>query len=85
MEFIPLIPEKHDAEKKPNVCNGEEPLLQKLNEVDKQAPAQQLNGNAKPVQNGVHSDKVNENANDQTQFQPISPKLSRYSPVSALI
>lgn len=102
VEFIPLIPEKHDTDKKVNRCNGdepritEEPLLQKLTEVenenesaatksldDKQSPAQQLNGNAKPIQNGVHPDKVDDGADkDQRQFQPISPKPSRYSPVS---
>ncbi|XP_031620447.1 protein windpipe-like [Contarinia nasturtii] len=88
VEFIPLIPDKHDQEKKTNLCNGEEPLLQKLNEdkdIKSEAtptmPTQQLNGNAKHVPNGVHSDKINDNANDQKQFQPISPKPSRYSPV----
>ncbi|XP_055315959.1 protein windpipe [Sitodiplosis mosellana] len=100
VEFIPLIPEKHDPERKTNLCNGEEPLLQKLTEVenenettddgkqkaaadDKQPAngnAQQLNGNAKPVQNGVHPGNDDNAANDP-QFQPISPKPSRYSPV----
>lgn len=108
VEFIPLIPEKHDPERKSNLCNGEEPLLQKLTEVDNEnettddgkqkangtddkqpaanGNAQQLNGNAKPVQNGVHPPANDDNAaNDsQRQFQPISPKPSRYSPVSKL-
>lgn len=101
-EFIPLIPEKHDGDKKGNLCNGEEPLLQKLTEVEnenddgnvkkgdnkQQTPTQQLNGNAKPIQNGVQNglhpeNKSDDNAvNDQRQYQPISPKPSRYSPVS---
>lgn len=95
VEFIPLIPEKHSQEKKPNICNGEEPLLQKLNEVGnendanddvrdgkgKQAPAQQLNGVAKPKE--VHSDKSDDKpAYEHPQSQPISPKNSRYSPVN---
>lgn len=104
VEFIPLIPDKHDPEKKANVCNGEEPLLQKLTEVEnenephedhhkkttddnkQQTPTQQLNGNAKPVQNGVHADKIDDNnlVNDQRQYQSISPKPSRYSPVSVM-
>lgn len=92
MEFIPLIPEKHALDAKTNGdhrCNGDEPLLQKLNEADnendttdhttKVSDNQQLNGNAKPVQNGGHPDN-----NDQQQFQPISPKPSRYSPVNIL-
>lgn len=101
VEFIPLIPEKnHESDKKPNACNGgDEPLLQKLNENDTtddatkipdDTPQQQqqqqqphLNGNAKPVQNGVHPDKIDDN--DQRQFQPISPKPSRYSPVSSVL
>lgn len=111
VEFIPLIPDKHDPEKKtPNKCNGEEPLLQKLTEVENEhepnhangngigakkandatqqqhAPSNthQLNGNAKPVQNGVNaaSAPTQPDENDQRQYQPISPKPSRYSPVS---
>lgn len=113
VEFIPLI----DPEKRAtiNKCNGEEPLLQKLTEVEnehepnnhangngigakkandgtQQAPpnTHQLNGNAKPVQNGTAAaapppqlDGYKSMAeNDQRQFQPISPKPSRYSPVS---
>lgn len=94
VEFIPLIPDKHESDKKQTMCNGEEPLLQKLTEVenendnnepnvdDKQNPVKQLNGNAKPIQNGVHS---NPDKNDeQKEFQPISPKPSRYSPVSLM-
>lgn len=102
VEFIPLIPEKHEHPEK-KLCNGEEPLLQKLTEVenqrepnedgkqkaandDKQQHAngtpQQLNGNAKPIQNGVHPADDNSVNDPQTQFQPISPKPSRYSPVS---
>lgn len=97
VEFIPLIPDKNDGDKKPNLCNGEEPLLQKLTEVeneneprdDDRHQTQQSNGNAKPVrngvQNGLHPDnKSDDNAvhDDQRQYQPISPKPSRYSPVS---
>lgn len=101
IEFIPLIPEKHALDAKTNGdhrCNGDEPLLQKLNEADnendttdhttkvpdnQQTPTQQLNGNAKPVQNGGHPD--NNAINDQRQYQPISPKPSRYSPVNILM
>lgn len=97
VEFIPLIPEKHAADKKNNLMNAQEPLLQKLSEAeneqsgdsgtgkdepDLQVPSQQPNGNATPLQqNGVH--KENGNAvDDNKQYQPISPKTSRYSPVS---
>lgn len=104
-EFIPLIPEKHEGDKKGNLCNGEEPLLQKLTEVEnenddgnakksdnkQQTPTQQLNGSAKPipngVQNGLHPDNKSDDntVNDQRQYQPISPKASRYSPVSIFV
>lgn len=114
VEFIPLI----DPEKKAqiNKCNGEEPLLHKLTEVEHEhepnhaaangngiaggvkkandglqqqtAPTHQLNGNAKPIANGTATEPTPVDSNkstdehDQPQFQPISPKPSRYSPVS---
>lgn len=94
VEFIPLIPENHEHDKKINLCNGEEPLLQKLTEVEnengdvKKTNDKHLNGNAKPVQNGVQNGLHPENniddkaVKDQRQHQSISPKPSRYSPVS---
>lgn len=101
VEFIPLI----DPEKKAAVtaavhtkCNGEEPLLHKLTEVDSEREpnlangngTHQLNGNIKPVPNGINAvpatqlDNNNQSPaeSDQRQFQSISPKPSRYSPVS---
>lgn len=101
VEFIPLIPEKHaNADKKNNLFNAQEPLLQKLaeenepngdsvngkDETDLQVPSQQLNGNATtPLQpNGVH--KENGNAIDEKKpYQSVSPKPSRYSPVSDFV
>lgn len=99
VEFIPLIdPEKKAAVTAAvhnNKCNGgEEPLLQKLTEVENDREpnlangngTHQLNGNAKPVSNGINtaqpdSNNKSTNENDQRQFQSISPKPSRYSPV----
>lgn len=93
-EFIPLIPGRLPVDKENNLCNAQEPLLKKLAEGDnneavpKSTPTDtdqtdlqtpntdeiRPNGNATvavPLQNG---------GND---FQPISPKPSRYSPVRA--
>lgn len=101
VEFIPLIPEKHATDKKTNLANAEEPLLQKLSEAENendqssdslkvtnepQTATKQMNGNAKPLQNGLHDEKVNCNGNgdEYKKFPSISPKPSRYSPVSEI-
>lgn len=101
VEFIPLIPEKHATDKKTNLANAEEPLLQKLSEAENendqsgdslketnepQTASKQMNGNAKPLQNGLHDEKINSNGtgDEHTKFQSISPKPSRYSPVSEI-
>lgn len=101
VEFIPLIPEKHATDKKTNLANAEEPLLQKLSEAENendqsgeslnetnepQTATKQMNGNAKPLQNGLYDEKVNSNGtgDEHKKFQSISPKPSRYSPVSEI-
>lgn len=101
VEFIPLIPGKHATDKKTNLANAEEPLLQKLSEAENendqsgdslnetnepQTATKQMNGNAKPLQNGLHDEKVNSNGtgDEHKKFQSISPKPSRYSPVSEI-
>lgn len=94
-EFIPLIPGRYPVDKENNLCNAQEPLLKKLTESDAESNpsandtqeepktdenAKQQNGTVAagvPIQNGIHKDD-----NADRPFHSISPKPSRYSPVS---
>lgn len=92
-EFIPLIPGRYPGDKENNLHNAQEPLLKKLTENDNESnpshdeskldeDTKQHNGDVNtppttPISNGIHSSD-----RDTPTFQSISPKPSRYSPVS---
>lgn len=92
-EFIPLMPNKHPVDKENNLCNAQEPLLKKLTEEDETSQradeptqdAKQQNGSVVEAEKAKPAESIpanGEDAPDGKPYQPISPKPSRYSPVS---